>query len=249
MARKPQSDFREYRFKIEDFTPKTLPLDRLSEYLKLLSQLFGHSESVHLVSVEDGSAQPMFLVKNTDEIKIRERLKAVQAKQAPEEAMRANKQLNELLREDNTKASVIDPINRKILKFPGKDLNKLLEYGPLTQPDTLDGIPIRVGGEGEWVPVHIEDAQRAVHICTAKRGLAKEIAAHLFTGKIRVIGTGRWLRQRDGEWKLVEPFRIKDFDPLADTDLKTSIERLRAIPAKWKELDDPIGELVKIRHG
>jgi hypothetical protein len=248
MARK-RKGFSEYRFKIEDFTPHTMPLDRLSEYLKALSQLFGHSESVHLMSVEDGSAQPMFLVNSTDEIKIRERLKAVQTKQAPDEAMRANKQLNELLREDNTTAAVVDPVDRKILKFPGRELNKLLEYGPFTQPDTVDGIPIRVGGEGDWVPVHLEDAQRVVHICTARRSVAKDIAAHLFTGTIRVVGTGRWLRQRDGEWKLAEPFRIKDFEPLPDTDLKTSIERLRAIPAKWKELDDPIGELKKIRHG
>jgi hypothetical protein len=28
-----------------------------------------------------------------------------------------------------------------------------------------------------------------------------------------------------------------------------SLERIRAIPAKWKELDDPIGELTKIRQG
>ena len=30
-------------------------------------------------------------------------------------------------------------------------------------------------------------------------------------------------------------------------DLRESIERLRAIPAKWKHLADPIGELKRIR--
>jgi len=248
MARKSRSQFREYRFKIEGFTPETMPLGRLSEYLKQLSLLFGHSDSVHLMRVESGSAAPLFFVKDTDEVKIRERLQAVRAKQAPEDAMRANKRINELLREDNTKASVVDPLERKILPFPGRDLNKLLEYGPFTQPDTLEGIPIKVGGEQEWVPVHIEDAQRKIQICVAKRSLAKDIARHIFTSMIRVHGTARWVRHRDGEWELVE-FRAKSFDPLPDADIKTSIERIRLIPAKWKELDDPIGELTKIRQG
>jgi hypothetical protein len=31
-------------------------------------------------------------------------------------------------------------------------------------------------------------------------------------------------------------------------DLRDSIERLRAIPAKWKHLADPIGDLAKIRY-
>jgi hypothetical protein len=162
--------------------------------------------------------------------------------------MRANKHVNELLREDNTKAAVVDPLKRKILSFPGRDLNKLLEYGPFTQPGTLEGIPIEIGGKQEWVPIHLEDNQRVVRICHAKRSLAKDIAKHLFTSAVRVHGTARWVRHRDGEWELKD-FRAKTFEPLSDTDLRVSLERIRAIPAKWKELDDPIGELTKIRQG
>jgi hypothetical protein len=32
-------------------------------------------------------------------------------------------------------------------------------------------------------------------------------------------------------------------------DLRDSLERIRAIPAKWKHLADPIGEIQRIREG
>jgi hypothetical protein len=240
--------FSEYLFTIEDFTPETFPLSRLAEYLKELAVLFGHSESVHLVAVEDGSAAQRFLVNTTDEIKLRERLQAVRAKEGPEEAMRANRMVNEMLREDNTKAAVVDPSRRKILPFPGRELNKLLEYGPITQIDTLEGVPIEVGGKKEWVPVHVEDDRRVVRICHAKRSMAKEIAKHLFTSTVRIHGTARWVRHRSGEWEMKD-FRAKGFEVLPETDLRGSLERIRAIPAKWKEIDNPLDELMKIRHG
>lgn len=249
MARRRQTEFREYRFKIDAYTPQSMPLLRLSEYLHDLAVLFGNIDSVHLVAVESGSTAPLVLVKREAEIKVRERLQSVQANDGPEEAMRANKNINERLREDNAKAAVIDPVRKKVLIFPGRDLNKLLEYGPFTQEGTLDGIPIKIGGEKSWVPVHLEDRQGVVRICVARRSVAKDIAEHLFTGMIRVHGTARWLRHRDGEWELVG-FRAKSFEPIdASQTLRESVERLRAVPAKWKEREDPLSELMEIRRG
>lgn len=41
---------------------------------------------------------------------------------------------------------------------------------------------------------------------------------------------------------------LKDRDVEMAETLRESIEKLRAIPAKWKHLADPIGELAKIRR-
>jgi hypothetical protein len=249
MARKPQHKPREYRFKIDAYTPETMPLLRLSAYLHDLAVLFGNSEGIHLMKVEKGSTSPLMLVDPEAEIKVRERLQLVRANDGPEDAMRAHHNINERLREDNAKGAVVDPIKRKILIFPGRDLNKLLEYGPFTEPGTLEGTPIKIGGEQEWVPVHLEDRLGQVRWCLAKRSLAKEIARHLFTSMVRVEGSGRWLRRRDGEWEM-QYFRAKSFEPLnSQITLRQSVERLRAIPGKWKERDDPVGELIDIRHG
>jgi len=121
--------------------------------------------------------------------------------------------------------------------------------GPFTQPGTLEGTPIKSEASKDWVPVHLEDSLGAVRWCWARRSLARDIAQHIFTSVIRVDGTARWLRKRDGEWDMVS-FRAKGFTVLdSDITLRESIDHLRAIPAKWKELDDPLGELKKIRHG
>ncbi len=104
-----------------------------------------------------------------------------------------------------------------------------------------------MGGELELVPVHIQ-GKDGTHIGLAKRSKAKEIAVHLFTNVIRAEGTARWARSPSGQWKMVK-FTIKDFKPLADASLRDAIQKLREIPAEWKEKEDPLGELMNIRHG
>ncbi len=246
MARKRRTA-REYRFKIDVYSPETMPMARLAEYLRDLAVLFGEEQNVHLIRIEKGSAVPLMLVDLEAEPKVRERVQAVRQHSGPGEAQRAAAQIDERLRTDNAKAAILDPSGAKILTFPGRDLNKLLEYGPFNQPGTFDGIPIRIGGEQDSVPVHLEGRDQ-IYICWAKRSLAKEIAQYLFTTAIRVEGTGRWTRHRDGEWKLVT-FTIRDYTPLPDVSLRESINKLRLIPAEWKQMDDPLGELMRIRHG
>lgn len=70
------TDWKEFRFKIDGevdgvkITPYTMPLSRLAIYLMDLAQLLGHSESVHLVKVDDGSAEPVFYVDPLEESRI-----------------------------------------------------------------------------------------------------------------------------------------------------------------------------------
>lgn len=238
---------REFRFKIDRYLPETMPLARLAEYLRDLAVLFGPDSGVHLIKVEKGSTVPVMLVDIEDEPKVVERLQDVRQQSASKDALHAAAQIDERLRKDNAKGAIIDPSGSKLLAFPGRDLNRLLEYGPFNQPGTFDGIPIRIGGEQDSVPVHLEGREQ-IYICWAKRSLAKEIAQYLFTSVVRVEGVGRWTRHRDGEWELVS-FTIKDYTPLPDISLRESIHRLRLIPAKWKDMDDPLGELMRIRHG
>lgn len=247
MATMKRRTKREYRFKIDAYSPETMPMSRLAEYLHDLAVLFGEDKGVHLIKVEKGSTVPLMLIDVEEEPKIRERIQAVQQNTAPKDAQRAAAQIDERLRKDNAKGAIVGPGGGKILSFSGRDLNKLPEYGPFNQPGKFDGIPIRVGGEQESVPVHLEGRDR-IYICWAKRSLAKEIAQYLFTSVIRVEGVGRWTRHRDGEWEMIS-FTIKDYTPLPAVSLKDAIQRLRLIPAEWKQMDDPLGELARIRQG
>jgi hypothetical protein len=245
---RPATTTREYRFKIDAYSPETMPLNRLVEYLDNLAVLFGENHSVHLVKIEKGSTVPVISVRREAEQKVRERLRLVRQKDGPSEALRAEKQINELLRRDDAQAVIVDPVGSKLVDFPGRELNRLVEYGPFNQPGTLDGVPIMIGGEEDTVPIHLEGRQKEIYICRAKRSVAIELAPYIFSKCIRVEGNGRWIRHRDGEWEM-KRFTIKSFSILEERSLRETIEDLRAVPAKWKSLPDPYSQLAKIRRG
>ena len=130
----------------------------------------------------------------------------------------------------------------RILRFAGATRVEEPEYGPFSQPGTLDGVPIVVGGENDPVPVRLETPER-IHNCLASRDLAKRIGMHLFTTPLRVTGVGRWFRDREGVWKM-KSFRIHDYTELRSESIADATRRLHSIDAGWKERDDPFGELV-----
>jgi len=238
---------REYRFEIDAFTPVTIPMARLAEYVSDLAKMFGNSSYVHLARIEAGSTVPVVLVDWEAEPKVRERLKAIRTHVAPEEAQQAAKDVDRRLLQDNARATLIDPTGSKVFRFQGRENATKMEFGPINQAGVFQGIPIKVGGENDPVPVHLEDGKEKT-IVLAKRSLAKEIAQHLFTSVVRVEGTGRWIRHTDGEWEMLS-FQASSFNVIEEASIRKNIEDLRQVPAEWKKLDDPLAELEQIRRG
>lgn len=248
LTKKDQSKLREYRFKIDAYSPETMPLERLAEYLAELAVLFGESSGVHLIRIEGGSTVPVFLVEQEADPKVRENLDGVARKEAPPERLHAAESIDEMLRKDNAIGKLVSPEGSNVIAFPGRERIVPPTYGPFNQPGSFVGIPIAIGGELETVPVHIEDRQGKVHNLTARRSMAREIAPYLFETVIRADGIGRWVRRPTGDWEM-KKFTILTVRPLSDVTLRQSVQRLRALPGKWKEMEDPLGELNDIRHG
>ncbi|MGB8261051.1 MAG: hypothetical protein WCE75_11900 [Terracidiphilus sp.] len=237
----------EYRFEIDAYTPETIPLARLSQYLSDLARMMGEGANVHLARVDKGSTVPVIRVDWEAEPKVRERLRAVNFNEGPLEAQRAYREINKKLVEDNANGVLLDPNRGKVIKFPGRDGANQPEFGPIRQHTVLQGIPIRIGGEKNDVPIHLEDGE-IKHIVIAPRRLAKQIGPYLFTSVVRIEGNGRWLRNRMGEWELIELY-AQSFEVLKEGDVRSDISRLRAIPAGWKEMEDPLGDLIAMRSG
>jgi hypothetical protein len=246
MPLKPRKP-REYRFEIDAFTPDTIPLARLSQYLADVAKMMGQESSVHLRRIAKGSTVPIIQVEWEAEPKVREQLHAVQANAGPAEARRAYKQINKRLVEDNANGVLLDPSSTKVIRFPGRDGANQPHFGPFAQPGVFQGILIELGGKNDPVPVHLSDGDE-IHIVSAPRRIAKQLAPHLFTSVIRVEGNGRWQRNRMGDWEMLG-FQVARFDVLPDGSLKDNVEALRAIPGAWKNNDDPLGDLVAIRTG
>ncbi len=246
MPRKKKPN-REYRFEIDAWSPETIPLARLSQYLSDLAKMMGESANVHLARVDGGSTVPVIRVDWEAEPKVRDRLRAVKFNEGPLEAQRAYREINRKLVQDNANGVLLDPGKSKVIKFPGRDAATQPEFGPIRQSAVFQGIPIRIGGELDPVPVHLEDGNEK-HIVMAPRRIAKQLGEHLFSSVVRIEGKGRFLRDRTGEW-IMQDFYAQSFEVLNEGDIRSDISRLRSVPGAWKEIEDPLSELSTIRNG
>ena len=97
------------------------------------------------------------------------------------------------------------------------------------------------------MPVHLHDGDR-YYKCTTTREIAKQLAPYLFAGGIRLHGTGKWNRSEDGDWVL-DNFKINSFEALIDDGLPVALSRMRVPESEWDKMEDPLGELKRIRKG
>lgn len=235
----------EFRFKIDAFTPETMPMERLAEYLTELAAILGEPKDVHLVDIEEGSTIPVLRVANESVPKVKQRADAVRRGDAPRDLQRAYHRVNRMLKEDNGRA-VVQQGKRgaKILEFPGRDEVEE-EFVGVKQQGSIDGVLIRVGGTGDSIPILLEsEGVQQAHIYTT-RHIAKALARYLFE-PIRAFGIGSWGRDVEGQWAM-RHFRINHFEPLDSTPLSAAVTDLRSIATEWNA--EAYKELTDLRHG
>lgn len=239
-----------YLFHIDGWTPKTLPMARLAEYLAELAKLMGETERVHFERLKRGSAVVSALVERQAAPKVRRRV--VQAKrpsEAADDVRRSYERLNELLRADKARGDL--RIGKaKILKFPGRDVPLEDRVGPFREHTEVDGVLVRIGGTDETAHAHIEGTDGQSWACVMSREKARELAPYLYGATLRVSGSGRWLRNEFGKWELASPLKVESFSVLKDEPLTSTIERLRGIEGSdWRRERDPLAFLAHIRDG
>jgi hypothetical protein len=241
--------FRKLTFKIRDFTPHTLPMARLSEYLAEYARLLGSEESVHFVRVGEGSAALISEIEEPFYASVRRRAMDASRGVGPQDAVKAFQQIDAKLRRDATAATLQSDTEKKILMFPGVTATPKETFGPFNQPGTVEGTLIKIGGRDNTIPVHIEDSAGGTFNCNATREMARKLAPYLFGNPIRLHGTGRYVRHADGTWEMTG-FNIEYYEELNNDPLPVVIERLRAIPgSEWDEILDPLADLEHIRQG
>jgi hypothetical protein len=250
-------DWKEFRFKIDgkingvELTPLTIPMARLALYLTDLARLMGHRESVHLISIEDGSTQPVIYIDAEEESRVMHRVRNAQRGMAERDANRAYKNLDNLLRKDEASAAIFNVSQKaEVIEFPGIKASLPQAYGPIKERASIVGELKRVGGFDPTIPIHLQRADGLIFYCDADELIAKQLAP-FYSRVIRVHGLATYSRGKEGVWK-VEHFKIQSFDPepLSDESFSATMERLRAIPGnEWAEASDPLEELRQIRYG
>jgi hypothetical protein len=249
------TDWKEFRFKIKgdiegvEITPYMIPLSRLALYLVDLAQLLGHNDSVHLLKIEDGSAQPLILIDALEESRVIHQVQNAQRGMGPRNANRAYKKLDNKLRQDNATAAIMG-VAGKVIEFPGKTADLPMAYGPIRERASATGELKRIGGFDETIPIHLKRTDGVVLYCEASEAIAKQLAP-FYSQTIRVHGIATYTRGKEGMWT-TEHFKIQSFDekPLIDESFTETIAKLRAVPGnEWAEIADPLEELRKIRQG
>ena len=222
-------------------------MSRLAEYMNDLAMLLGEKASVHFVRLDPGSTQLVHRIDHEAVPKVEERLRRVKTGSGPSEAQRAAAEIDRRLAADNASGVLKEESGAEIIPFPG--INRLVEpeYGPFNEPGSIDGVIIRVGGQRQKVPVHLETRTGFETHCETTRDIAKELGRLIYGPEVRCIGAGRWYRDGTGTWEM-RKFTISAFSVLDGRPLAEVVAELRAIEGNgWRELADPWAELSAIR--
>lgn len=240
----------EYRFHIEgSYTPATIPMARLAEYVTALGQLLGEKANVHFGGVAAGSVVLCAVVDAPAAPKVRARLVGLGDERGDGDARRAFTALDDMLRKDNATGRLAGQQAGVVIDFPGRTRAEPVVYGPFRQDGTLEGQVIRVGGKDATVPIHLRDGETIHTGLNANIDVAQRIARHLYGAPVRVHGVGTWVRHADGAWEL-KAFRVNEFEVLDDAPLTDVVARLRAVRGSgWSEVPDPVRELLEDRDG
>lgn len=230
----------EFRFTIDRYTPETLPMARLAEYLSQLATLFGEKQAVHLTTSEAEGAVPLIRVEADALPQVRDRLSAVGRGEGPMDAIRAYRSINERLRLDDTSATLTGSRDADVLPFPGRDA-AAAELRHVRQTGSIDGEVIRVGGQGDDVRVILRAEDAILTEILASRPVAKALARHLFE-PVRLHGLGRWSRRRDGRW-ILEGLKVERFDVLLDGTLTEALSALHLLGDRWDGSAEGLSDL------
>jgi hypothetical protein len=238
-----------YRLRIsESYTPGTIPMARLADYMRVFAKLLGESHAVHFERIVDASVGLVARVDVPAERRVAERLSSLKTGASTKDARQAFDELDSMLREDNAVGALDNAEGAVIISFPGKMREIPQAYGPFWREGDVQGQVVSIGGRDTTVHVQLVDRQQVITGIEMTRELALRVKEHLFGKTIRLRGRGRHMRGTDGLWRL-EGFKASSFEVLDDASFDQVVDMLRAVSgSEWGRSDDPSAALRSMRH-
>jgi len=230
------SDFERLDFDIPAFTPETMPLDRLIEYLQQIALIIGDTNNLHLIEVAKGSTVPGFLVPKNIAGIARERAAMVERGDGTVVQMRAYDRVRRMIRRDSggsERVARLRSTNRIILEIPPAPDDSGILVG-IRQQSSIDGCLIRIGGSGDSAALQMQDMEgQVLSGFTASKTLAKEMAALIYE-PMRVSGVALWNRSAEGVWEM-DRMQVQSYELLDDEPATVLLDRLRGLDVKWPD--------------
>ncbi|GGF80154.1 hypothetical protein GCM10011402_35990 [Paracoccus acridae] len=236
------TDKAHYTFKIEGFTPETMPFGRLIDYYAQLKQMLGLTEHLHLVNVFKSSHATCLAVDAEARKHVEERLLEIKDGSAPKNALRARDQINFMLQEDGTSAEFFGPDRTNVIPFPGTRADDDVIYSICDQA-VFSGELYHIAVSKNDVKLRVATDAFGVVYCVAPRKMGITLREFL-DEQIQITGRGTWKRTTDGAWT-VNDVTIIDFQPI-EKSFRETVDRLRALDIDWPE--DVLGEIDRIEE-
>jgi hypothetical protein len=215
-----------YELYIDAFTPATISMSRLAEYMRDFAEMLGYHEHVHFEKLKAGSLSLATRVDPVAQNKVSRRVDEIRYGGGPKPALKAKQSLDDRLAEDNAIGRVVHG-GVKLIEFAGRTRLVEKSTGPVEQADTLVGEIIQIGGRDETINIHLKMGDDVFSHCIASKAIARRLAHHLFGPPIRLHGTGVWSRSESGAWRL-HRFNVEDFETVDATPLPNLFQSLRA---------------------
>lgn len=235
------ADATTYTFKIDDFTPESMPFGRLVEYYLEIKRMLGVADNLHLVDVVEGSHGSAFKIDRNHETALTRRLMEINEGTAPKVAANARDAINTMLREDGTSGSFYDSSGVNVIAFPGR-LAAERSHIRVRGSASFVGELYHIAGTKDDAKVRISTDAYGVVFCATSKSVAKALRDFLFED-VKVSGRGMWTKTESGKWD-IDAFVIADFTPVKKESLRQSVDRLRGMNIEWP--DDPIGEIARL---
>lgn len=240
------ADFERFEFVLPGYTPETMPLDRLIEYLNQLMVILGNPSDLHLIKIEKSSTKPVFLMPHHAAARARKRARDTWEGGGPLRSREAYRRIRRMVSEDGGKPAVLTSKSATILEFPSVDLGADQEIGSVRQASTVTGELIRVGGETEFDQILLRDVSGAVISgCFATKDVAKQLAKHLHEF-VRLQGIASWHRDRHGKWQ-IQRMKVQSFERMETDSLSDAIAAAQSTVTDWP--DDLSEQLLAMRGG
>ena len=233
----------EIKFRIGAFTPDTMPMARLAEYMQEYAGLLGDEAGVHFKGLRKGSCLIVARVDDDKFVDVRQRISLCQSNNAPKDLAERYRKVDGMLREDRTSGSVVVAGMNNVLRFPGARAPGVARIGPIREAGAVEGELVRVGGRDDTKHAQLVSADgESYKLSTRSKDMARELGKYLFA-QIRVFGVGTWYRAEDHAWKL--KLTVERFETIADQSVTDAIDALRAVPgSEWRDFNDPLSAVL-----
>ncbi len=240
------ADFEHFEFVIPGYTPDTMPLDRLIEYLTQLTIILGNPSDLHLIDIQKSSTKPVLVMPHHAAVKARHRARETWEGGGSIRQRGAYQRLRRMVTDDGGKPAVLTSRQATILEFPSVDLGADQEISAMRQATSVAGELIRVGGDGEFDQILLKElSDDIVTGCFATKEVAKRLAKCLHE-QVRLHGIASWSRDQRGQWQ-ISRMKVVDFETLENDALVDALAEVQTTAEGWPA--DLVDKLLEMRRG